>query len=177
MLIETYFDSDQTEVKNKIVKKLKVNLEEAIKITTELTQSISPQILTKFGLRPALHTFITKLSEDQKIKFRLTLDIPDKLSEKIDMVLYRAIVELINYFIKYKCSAFINIDINCHNNYFRSILESDNKFINPDMKPDGNFQLKQLNIESRLHSINASIEYQKRKNIDRVIIELPLDIN
>ena len=175
MLIETYFDSDQSEIKNQIVEKLKVNLEEAIKITTELTQDISPHMLTKFGFRPALHTFITKFSEQKKIKIRLNLDIPEKFSENIDTILYRAIVEIVNYFTKYKATTFINIDFSIDNGMIKSILESNKEFINPNIKPDGNYQLKQINLESRLHSINGEIEYQKRKNIDRVIIKVPIN--
>ena len=175
MLIETYFDSDQSEIKNQIVEKLKINLEEAIKITTELTQDISPQILTKFGFRPALHTFITKFSEQQKIKIRLNLDIPEKFSDSIDTILYRVIVEIVNYFTKYKATTFINIDFAIVDGMIKSILESNEEFINPNIKPDGNYQLKQINLESRLHSINGEIEYLKRKNIDRVIIKVPVN--
>ena len=174
MLIETYFDSDQSEIKSQIVEKIKTNLDEAIKITTELTQDISPQILTKFGLRPALHTFITKFAEQQKIKIRLTLDIPERFSEKVDMVLYRVIVEIVNYFVKYKCSAFVNIDFCLKKDFFQCILESNNKSVNPNIQPDSNYQLKQINLESRLNSINGEIEYQKKKTIDRIIIEGPL---
>ncbi|MEN8119464.1 MAG: PAS domain S-box protein [Bacteroidota bacterium] len=175
MLIETYFDTKANKVKNQIIEKINTNLEEAIKITTELTQIISPQILTKFGLRPALHTFITKFAELQKIKIRLILDIPEKFSEKIDTVIYRAIVEIVNYFTKYIATTFINIDLAIVGNMIKIILESNKEFINPNIQPDGNYQLKQINLESRLHSINGEIEYHKRKNIDRVIIKVPIN--
>ncbi len=173
MLIETYFDSGQTEVKNKIVQKIKTNLEDAIKITTELTQNISPHVLTKFGLRPALFAFISKIEKEQNVRFSLSLNIPEKFSEKIDVVLYRAIIELINYFIKYKCSAYINIDITYKNHFFKSVIESNNSLINTDIRPDSNFQLELLNVESRLNSINAEIAYNKSKGIDSIIIECP----
>ncbi len=146
-----------------IVKKIEEIINEAINSTKEISNQLSPHILTNFGLITAIKSIIKKIEFSSNIKFMLTADVIERFDSNIETSVYRIILELINNSIKHAKP----------NNIKISILQLDN-LLNVTYNDDGQgFEFNQLennlgmglqNIQNRVNLLHGNYELKTRAN-------------
>jgi len=102
MFIESLVETSSEKKKIEITSKIKEIIDSSIMNITKISNKISPHILDNLGLRLALESFIKNLKESFSINFSYIYEISDKLQEKISIVIYRVVTELLNNLTSHK---------------------------------------------------------------------------
>ena len=91
---------------------------EAISTIKDISNNLSPHILTNFGLVSAVGAFTTKINQTKtvEIDFKSNMDNQRLESDK-EVVMYRAICELINNSILHSGASRIEIELNKHEKF------------------------------------------------------------
>jgi len=97
--------------RNEIIHKAEDILEEALKAVKEISNKLSPHLLTNYGLRSALKSFIDKLEETSVFQIEFNSNLSRRLGEEIETVIYRAIIECINNTIKHSEAKKVTISL------------------------------------------------------------------
>lgn len=103
--------SKSDEVRDEIIHKAEDILEEALKAVKEISNKLSPHLLTNYGLRSATQSFINKLEEASVFRIEFNCNLSRRLSEEIETVIYRAIIECINNTIKHSGAENVTISM------------------------------------------------------------------
>ena len=136
-------------------------IDEAVANTRTISNNITPNIISSYGLVKSLESFCNKVNKSQKIEVNFkTIHIDQPFDETIELMLYRIVTELINNTIKHASARKITI-----------VLELLNLKLILTYKDDGiGFNLKKVleedksgmglrNIISRINSINGSYSF------------------
>lgn len=88
-------------------------INEAINTIKDISNNLSPHILSNFGLTSAISAFTTKINQTRvfKIEFKSNMENRRLESDK-EVVLYRAVCELINNSIRHSGASKIDIELN-----------------------------------------------------------------
>lgn len=77
-------------------------LDEAVTNTRDISNNLTPQIISSYGLVKSIESFINKINITQKLNISfLCKDVPDNLPKTIELTLFRIVIELINNTIKH----------------------------------------------------------------------------
>jgi signal transduction histidine kinase len=87
-------------------------LEEALVTVKEISNKLSPHLLTNYGLTSAIQSFIDKLGESSSIRFIFQSNVSRRLDDEIEAALYRAVIECINNTIKHAGANNVTIILN-----------------------------------------------------------------
>lgn len=91
-----------TELRRKeILHKAEEILDEALDTAKEISNKLSPHLLTNHGLSSAIQSFASKLQESSGIQINFISDLKRRLDEDIEAAIYRATTECLNNTIKY----------------------------------------------------------------------------
>jgi len=101
--------------KSQLIAKVGFVIDQAIASLKEISNNLSPRLLTSFGLVKAIETFIEPLINNNKISINLDHNLTSRLDENIETALYRILVECINNTLKHSNAK----------NIFLSILSDD----------------------------------------------------
>ncbi|NJO69064.1 MAG: hypothetical protein HC830_07065 [Bacteroidetes bacterium] len=86
-------------------------VEDAIVSVKEISNRLSPGILTRFGLETAILSYIKKLGSFGNINIDTDIKLPGRIKPEIETMLYRVAVEAINNALKYANPNKIHIGI------------------------------------------------------------------
>jgi len=86
-------------------------LEEAIASVKEVSNKLSPHLLTYYGLSSAIKSFVDKLNETSTVDIHFESNFDDRLKMEIEAALYRAVIECINNSLKHARAKNIHIRI------------------------------------------------------------------
>lgn len=142
---------------------------ESINSLKEISNNLSPHILDNFGLVSAIRSFATKIEQSGKIKIGFRTNLKEQRFESnIEVILYRAVCELINNTIKHAKATKILIDLDLENQHLTVLYQDDGVGFNLEetlLSNKGGMGLH--NIRSRISSINGdfSIESQPGEGI------------
>ena len=154
-------------------------IDEAIKSIKEISNNLSPHVLTNFGLARALNNFIHKLNLTKKVNIELNTNISDtRYSMNIETVIYRVTCELINNTLKHANAKNINIEINQINEilYVKYADDGIGFDIEQILKDSEDIGMGYSNIFSRIDSLKGSITLKSEKTIGSLaIIKIPLN--
>jgi PAS domain S-box-containing protein len=109
---QVYQDTKDESKKMILNKKLKSTIDEAIKGVSEISHNISPHVLRNYGFYAALKQFIHRIALTNVINFNLDCGLEQDLNKNTEIILYRAIAELINNSIKHSGCKSISITLN-----------------------------------------------------------------
>lgn len=138
--------------------------------------NLMPPVLVKEGLVPAVSELVRKINKTGRMKAELSVfDLENRLPERVEISLYRIIQELLSNIIKYAQATEVTLSFTGYPT--EVVLTIDDNGMGYDLNT---FKVSEgngwRNINSRLHLIKASIEWdvvQGRKN-NTVIITIPL---
>jgi PAS domain S-box-containing protein len=98
--------------RQEIILKAEEILEETLVTVKEISNKLSPHLLTNYGLVSAIQSFINKLEESSSIHFTFEHKVNERLDSEIEAALYRAVIECINNTIKYAGAKNITVNLN-----------------------------------------------------------------
>ncbi len=133
-------------------------INEAVESIKEISNNLSPHVLTNFGLASAIKNFSFKVSQSKaiNIKFDTKLTDSDRFDSNSEVVLYRATCELINNTLKHAEAT--DIDIVLEKIQRTIVIKYDDNGKGFDQEKIQNATNKGMglsNIASRIASING----------------------
>ena len=147
-----------TKPENKnILENTNIVINEAISSIKEISNNLSPHVLTNFGLVSALKNFTHKINDAKAIHIELLSNVEnERFNANIEIILYRTTCELINNTLKHAKAENISINISKHLRtltiqYIDDGVGFDTEKIEQMQKGGMGFQ----NISSRIKSING----------------------
>lgn len=91
---------------------------EAINTIKDISNNLSPHILSNFGLASAISAFTTKINQTKAIEIDFKSNMENqRLENDKEVVIYRAVCELINNAIRHSGASRIEIELNKHEKF------------------------------------------------------------
>lgn len=91
---------------------------EAIATIKDISNNLSPHVLTNFGLSSAIGAFTTKINQTRAIAIDFKSNMENiRLENEKEVVMYRAVCELINNSIQHSGASKIDIELNKHEKF------------------------------------------------------------
>ena len=141
-----------------ILESAKQAINEAISSLKEISNNLSPHILDNFGLASAIRSFTNKIDQTGKIKIEFRSNIHEKrYPGNTEVILYRAICELINNTLKHSKAKKILISLDEEDGKLKVLYQDDGKGFDYNqvlLNETGGMGLP--NIRSRINSINGN---------------------
>jgi signal transduction histidine kinase len=153
---------EHPERNGKIIKNTSELIDEAIDSLKEITDNISPHILSDFGLESMLNSFINKINYTGEIQVDFNSNLKgQRFISEAEVILYRCICELINNTIRYAQAKKIILNIFKTPELLVVHYRDDGKGFNADIAGKDVSQGTGLyNIQSRINSINGRFSVQ-----------------
>ncbi|MBR2194016.1 MAG: sensor histidine kinase [Salinivirgaceae bacterium] len=142
-------------------------INEAVESIKEISNNLSPHVLTNFGLASAIRNFVFKVGQSKtvSINFSTVLTDSDRFDSNIETVMYRATCELINNTLKHAEAT--TIDISLEKVQRTLVIKYDDNGKGFDSETAANAQTNGMglsNIASRMNSINGVFVYNSAPN-------------
>jgi len=150
--------TEQKEKKQSIIKVSREAVNEALVSIKEISNNLSPHILSDFGLEKAIDSFTKKLqiSERINISFRVE-NLNERLNEQVEVVIYRVVTELIHNTIKHAKAENIEINLSREKDELKLIYIDDGiGFDIRKLESDKASGMGLYNILSRVRSLNGT---------------------
>jgi len=146
---------------------------ESISTIKEISNNISPHVLTNLGVASAISTFTAKVNaaKDVEIDFRTNMQ-GERFDSDKEVVLYRSACELINNAIKHSGASKIEIDLSRHEKFITlQYLDNGRGFDTSLLSDNENAGMGLPNIETRVRSVDGVfvIESSKGKGTSALI--------
>jgi len=165
---------EHPERNGKIIKNTSELIDEAIDSLKEITDNISPHILSDFGLESMLNSFINKINYTGEIQVDFNSNLKgQRFIPEAEVILYRCICELMNNTIRYAQAKKIILNIFKTPELLVVHYRDDGKGFSPDFTEKAESQGTGLyNIQSRMNSINGrfSVESEPGKGMEAEIV-------
>jgi signal transduction histidine kinase len=130
---------------------------EAINTLKDISNNLSPHVLSNFGLASALGAFTTKINQTRAIGIDFKSNMEgQRLENEKEVVLYRAACELINNSILHSGASKIEIELNKHEKFITLQFYDNGRGF--DTSSLGNEDTKGMglsNIETRVRSVDG----------------------
>jgi PAS domain S-box-containing protein len=150
--------------REEIIHKAQEILEEAIATVKEVSNKLSPHLLTYYGLSAAIKSFTDKLNETSSININFESNSDKRLNIEIEAALYRAIIECINNTLKYANAKNINIKI--INSDIQLVIQYSDDGIGFNIKEtiSQHKGLGLFNLQNRILTVGGKITLTSKKN-------------
>lgn len=145
-------------------------IDEAVSNTRAISNNITPQIISSYGLVKSIDSFCNKVNITQKLNINFVHEaIPDSLDKSIELTLFRVIIELINNTIKHAFAE--SIELKLYTKSSKLYLEYRDDGIGFDLEKalkKGSSGIGLTNIINRVKSMSGSIYFNEdiEKGID-----------
>jgi signal transduction histidine kinase len=130
---------------------------EAINTIKEVSNNLSPHVLTNFGLSSAISAFTAKINQTKalEIDFKSNMETI-RLENDKEVVIYRAVCELINNSILHSGASRIEIELNKHEKFVTlQFYDNGRGFDTSRLEKEDNKGMGISNIETRVKSIEG----------------------
>ncbi len=144
---------------------------EAIQTTKQVSNDLSPHILTNYGIVSAVENFISKLSDYIAIKFESNLE-NIRFENSLETTFYRIVKELINNTIKHAKAK--NIVIKLNKKKKKLILLYLDDGIGFDINTIDKKGMGLYNLMSRIKSLNGKFEFENPEKGIKIKIDTPI---
>jgi signal transduction histidine kinase len=130
---------------------------EAINTLKDISNNLSPHVLSNFGLSSALSAFIAKINQTKAIEIDFKSNMEDlRLESEKEVVVYRAACELINNSIRHSGSSRIDIDLNKHEKFITlQFYDNGRGFDTSSLGSEDTKGMGLSNIETRVKSVDG----------------------
>lgn len=163
--------AEHNEQQKEMIKNIESILNEALKSTKEISNKLTPHILTNFGLEKAIQNFVNKITQNELLQISFTSNIEnERFNQNLEISLYRIVCELINNTVKHAAASRVLLDIRMSHHELRMVYTDDG--IGFDAKkimaesPGIGFS----SIFSRIDSFKGKIDIQSAHNEGVVIV-------
>ena len=148
-------NKDQTSAK--ILTNTNHLINEAIITIKEISNNLSPHVLSNFGLTSAINAFVTKINQTKAIEIDFKSNMENqRLGNDKEVVIYRAVCELINNSIRHSGASKIDIELNKHEKFVILQFNDNGKGFNAAMYGNENDKSMGLsNIKASVRSVEG----------------------
>ena len=150
--------------REEIIRKAQDILEEAIATVKEVSNKLSPHLLTYYGLSSAIKSFVDKLNETSSIKIHFESNSDIRLKMEIEAALYRAVIECINNTLKHATAQNIDIKITNSDAQFLIQYSDDGIGFNIDETFSRHKGLGLFNLQNRIQTVGGKLTLTSKKN-------------
>jgi signal transduction histidine kinase len=130
---------------------------EAISTIKDISNNLSPHMLTNFGLASAIGAFTTKINQTKahEIVFNTNME-NERLENDKEVVLYRAVCELINNSILHSGASRIEIELNKHDKFITLQFNDNGRgFDTATLSKEDTKGMGLSNIETRVKTVEG----------------------
>jgi signal transduction histidine kinase len=130
---------------------------EAINTLKDISNNLSPHVLSNFGLSSALSAFIAKINQTKAIEIDFKSNMEAKrLEGEKEVVIYRAACELINNAIRHSGASRIEIELNKHEKFITlQFYDNGRGFDTSSLDSEDSIGMGLSNIETRVRSVDG----------------------
>ncbi|MFA8436517.1 MAG: ABC transporter substrate binding protein [Marinifilaceae bacterium] len=173
--------TDQKEKKENIINVSREAVNEALVSIKEISNNLSPHILSDFGLEKAIDSFTNKLQISQSIHISFHAEnLEQRLNEQVEVVIYRVVTELIHNTIKHAKAKNIEINLSRTRDLLTLIYIDDGiGFDTRKIQAGKSNGMGLYNILSRVRSLNGThkIKSNRPNGGMMAIVEVNLESN
>lgn len=150
--------TDESDKKESIIKVSREAVNEALVSIKEISNNLSPHILSDFGLEKAIDSFTKKLQISERINISFQAEnLNKRLNEQVEVVIYRVVTELIHNTIKHAKAENIEINLSHEKDELKLIYIDDGiGFDTRKLESDKANGMGLYNILSRVRSLNGT---------------------
>ncbi len=174
MYMNSFMETDNQEKQKYIIQQINDILKESIQATKQISNDLSPHVLTNYGLISAVEAFIERLTHHLQIHFEHHLK-DHRFNSSIEVTFYRIIKELINNTIKHASAENIYIHLFVNNDHLYLDYEDDgigfDKNIMDQVEKRG---MGLFNLMSRIKSLHGKFHLGSAAKGVQIKIEVPL---
>jgi len=159
LYLSTLEKTDNEERRQKIFTLSEEAIREAMTTIREISNNLSPQTLTDYGLESALNAFIQRLNATNVIRAIMKVEgMKKRLPNQIEVSLYRVITELINNTLKHSGASELYIQlVKTEERLVVQYKDNGRGIQEEQLKEKGGMGL--VNIANRLKSIDGSVTF------------------
>ncbi len=130
---------------------------EAINTLKDISNNLSPHVLSNFGLSSALSAFIAKINQTKAIEIDFKSNMEgQRLEGEKEVVIYRAACELINNAIRHSGASRIEIELNKHEKFITlQFYDNGRGFDTSSLDSEDSTGMGLSNIETRVRSVDG----------------------
>ena len=150
-------------------------LDETSDEARKISHNLMPPALVKFGLMDALRDFFDSVTNTKAFQLDFQVHgINYRLSEDLEIMIYRIFQELINNILKHANAQEVIVQIMCNQNKLHITVEDDGQGFDP--KKTDTFGAGLGNIKSRVDSLNGTLEIDSELQVGTTFtIEIPIN--
>lgn len=132
-------------------------INEAINTLKDISNNLSPHVLSNFGLSSALGAFTTKINQTKTISISFKSNMENqRLETEKEVVVYRAACELINNSIRHSGASRIDIELNKHEKIITlHFYDNGRGFDTSSLDSEDIKGMGLSNIETRVRSVDG----------------------
>jgi len=153
---------DSLKKRKEVILKAEEIVEEALTTVKEISNKLSPHLLTNYGLSSAIQSFANKLEETDAIKITFQSNAGRRIEAEIEVALYRAIIECINNTIKYAKAKNINILLHDTGNQIYLQYKDDGIGFDVSKILSDKKGLGLFNLQNRIQTIGGKIKLSSK---------------
>ena len=161
--------------RKKIIRKAEEIVEESLNAVKEISNRLSPHLLSNYGLTSAIQSFVNKIKDTNAIKIDFQTNMNARTDIKIEVGLYRVIIECVNNTIKYANAKHIYIKIVCSETKIQVQYMDDGRGFDIFKKLSEKKGLGLYNIQNRIQNLGGDIKmYSNRREGVNYQMTIPL---
>jgi len=123
----------------------------------EISNKLSPHLLTNHGLSSAIQSFVSKVEQSSGLRIDFVSDVKRRLGDEIEAAIYRAVIECINNTIKHAEASTISIMLSDADSQLHLHYRDDGKGFDLDETLAVKKGLGLFNLQNRVHTIGGKI--------------------
>lgn len=130
---------------------------EAINTIKDISNNLSPHVLTNFGLSSAIGAFTTKINQTKAVEIEFKSNMEHhRLENDKEVVIYRAVCELINNSILHSGASRIEIELNKHEKFITlQFYDNGRGFDTSSLTKEDTKGMGLSNIETRVKTVEG----------------------
>jgi signal transduction histidine kinase len=164
LYFQAYIDAEDADDKAAIESKLIIIIDSAIDDSSRISHNISPHILEKYGLKIALENFVSEMNIGKNTRFNMSFEKINRFDLKVELTIYRTILELIHNTVKHAKAAHISLKIFVSEGLLNVLYEDNGIGFLAEEKIDGKQGMGLKNIKNRIHSLEGTVIFDNRQS-------------
>jgi signal transduction histidine kinase len=142
---------------NEILNNTNHLINEAINTLKDISNNLSPHVLSNFGLSSALSAFTTKINQTKAIEIDFKSNMENhRLENEKEVVIYRAACELINNSIRHSGASRVEIELNKHEKFITLQFNDNGRgFDTSSLNMEDSKGMGLSNIDTRVRSVDG----------------------
>jgi signal transduction histidine kinase len=161
LYFQAYIDAeDKADIESRLIS----IIDSAIDDSSRISHNISPHILEKYGLKIALENFVSEMNIGKNTRFDMSFEKINRFDLKVELTIYRTILELIHNTVKHAKAAHISLKIFVSEGLLNVLYADDGIGFLAEEKIDEKQGMGLKNIKNRIQSLEGTVIFDNRQS-------------